>query len=335
MGTDTNKDERNNPEYLAQLLKDKKQIQAFPNVFVHLEKLLDEEINRVRLCLFHNKSTARDPLNLPDPQGPIVTLQEKLFVPVKEHPEFNFVGRILGPRGMTAKELEQYTGCKIMVRGKGSMRDKVKEEQNKGKPNWEHLNEELHVLITVEDTRSRAELKLIKAVEEVKKLLVPSPDGEDDLKKRQLMELAIINGTYRDTSKPAASQQTTTPSGVSQAARFITSPLAGMTAIPQLRSPTPAGAPLILAPRMPTMQMSQANGHTYLNAGPPPLVSPNEAANQGLMYNPYEYPFNLAPGTAILEYPTLDQSAAGAVPKIRRTLAGVREHPYGVRVSLP
>ena len=25
------------------------------------------------------------------------------------------------------------------------------------------------------------------------------PEGEDDLKKRQLMELAIINGTYRDT----------------------------------------------------------------------------------------------------------------------------------------
>lgn len=40
--------------------------------------------------------------------------------------QFNFVGRILGPRGMTAKELEQYTGCKIMVRGKGSMRDKAK-----------------------------------------------------------------------------------------------------------------------------------------------------------------------------------------------------------------
>jgi hypothetical protein len=36
------------------------------------------------------------------------------------------VGRILGPRGMTAKQLEQETGCKIMVRGKGSMRDKVK-----------------------------------------------------------------------------------------------------------------------------------------------------------------------------------------------------------------
>lgn len=32
------------------------------------------------------------------------------------------------------------------------------------------------------------------------------PDGEDDLKKRQLMELAIINGTYRDTSKPPTTQ---------------------------------------------------------------------------------------------------------------------------------
>ena len=61
---------------------------------------------------------------------------------------------------MTAKQLEQDTGCKIMVRGKGSMRDKKKEDQNRGKPNWEHLNEELHVLITVEDTHNRYVLKL-------------------------------------------------------------------------------------------------------------------------------------------------------------------------------
>ena len=40
--------------------------------------------------------------------------------------QYNFVGRILGPRGMTAKQLEQETGCKIMVRGRGSMRDKKK-----------------------------------------------------------------------------------------------------------------------------------------------------------------------------------------------------------------
>ena len=47
----------------------------------------------------------------------------------------------------------------------------VQEEQNRGKPNWEHLNDELHVLITVEDCENRAKLKLERAVEEVKKLL--------------------------------------------------------------------------------------------------------------------------------------------------------------------
>ena len=29
-------------DYLAQLLKDKKQLAAFPNVFIHMERLLDE-----------------------------------------------------------------------------------------------------------------------------------------------------------------------------------------------------------------------------------------------------------------------------------------------------
>ena len=48
------------------------------------------------------------------------------------------------------------------------------EEQNRGKPNWEHLNEELHVLISVDDTENRAKLKLAHAVDEVKKLLVPT-----------------------------------------------------------------------------------------------------------------------------------------------------------------
>ena len=44
----------------------------------------------------------------------------------------------------------------------------------KGKPNWEHLNDELHVLLTVEDTKNRAEIKLKRAGEEIKRLLVPA-----------------------------------------------------------------------------------------------------------------------------------------------------------------
>jgi len=47
------------------------------------------------------------------------------------------------------------------------------EEMNRGKPNWEHLSEDLHVLITVEDTQNRATIRLKKAADEVRKLLVP------------------------------------------------------------------------------------------------------------------------------------------------------------------
>lgn len=49
----------------------------------------------------------------------------------------------------------------------------AQEDSNRGKPNWEHLSDELHVLITVEDTENRAQKKLERAVEEVQKLLIP------------------------------------------------------------------------------------------------------------------------------------------------------------------
>ena len=82
------------------------------------------EISRIRVNLF--QLGGKESVCLPEPIGSPLQMTEKLYVPVKDHPEFNFVGRILGPRGMTAKQLEQETGCKIMVRGKGSMRDKAK-----------------------------------------------------------------------------------------------------------------------------------------------------------------------------------------------------------------
>lgn len=52
----------------------------------------------------------------------------------------------------------------------------TQEDQNRGKPNWEHLSDDLHVLLTVEDTENRAQIKLARAVEEVKKLLIPVSD---------------------------------------------------------------------------------------------------------------------------------------------------------------
>ncbi|XP_037751054.1 KH domain-containing RNA-binding protein QKI isoform X8 [Caretta caretta] len=265
------------PDYLMQLMNDKKLMSSLPNfcgIFNHLERLLDEEISRVRKDMYNdtlNGSTEKRSAELPDAVGPIVQLQEKLYVPVKEYPDFNFVGRILGPRGLTAKQLEAETGCKIMVRGKGSMRDKKKAE------------------------------------------------GEDSLKKMQLMELAILNGTYRDANikSPALAFSL---AATAQAPRIITGP-APVLPPAALRTPTPAGPTI-----MPLIRQIQTavmpNGTPHPTAA---IVPPGPEA--GLIYTPYEYPYTLAPATSILEYPIEPSGVLGAVAtKVRRH--DMRVHPY-------
>ncbi|XP_028170696.1 protein held out wings isoform X5 [Ostrinia nubilalis] len=338
--------DNNNPstqsiaDYLAQLLKDRKQLAAFPNVFMHMERLLDEEIAKVRASLFQINGVKKEPLVLPEAEGMVTTLTEKVYVPVKEHPDFNFVGRILGPRGMTAKQLEQETGCKIMVRGKGSMRDKKKEDANRGKPNWEHLADDLHVLLTVEDTENRAKIKLARAVDEVKRLLVPQADGEDELKKRQLMELAIINGTYRDSSAKAvvpvnADEEWRRVAAAAAETQRLLAPGGGVGGV-ALRTQAPLGAPLILSPRMsaaPGAQAGLLNGTGGAAAG---LLSPGEPAHQLIYASPYADYANYAALTAGNPLLTAEYAAADHTGVVRRAgrLAQVREHPYQ-RTALP
>uniref|UniRef100_A0A671QGX7 Protein quaking-A-like n=1 Tax=Sinocyclocheilus anshuiensis TaxID=1608454 RepID=A0A671QGX7_9TELE len=309
---------RPSPDYLMQLLNEKKLMTSLPNlcgIFTHLERLLDEEITRVRKDMYNdtvNGLVDKHPLELPEPVGPIVHLQEKLFVPVKEYPDYNFVGRILGPRGLTAKQLEAETGCKIMVRGRSSMRDRKKVRR---KANWY-----LHVLITVEDTQTRAEVKMRRAVEEVKKLLVPAAEGEDNLKKMQLMELAILNGTYRDTNikMPTLAFSLAAAAAAAQGQRLIAAPAGQVLPPAALRPPNPAGTPIMNIIR-PT-QMA-----TMLPNGTPTLVPTTPDA--GIIYTtPYDYPYALAP-TSLLEYPIEHSGVLGAMAtKVRRHDS--RVHPY-------
>jgi hypothetical protein len=37
--------------------------------------------------------------------------------------QFNFVGWLLGPRGNSLKRVEAFTGCRVFIRGKGSIKD--------------------------------------------------------------------------------------------------------------------------------------------------------------------------------------------------------------------
>jgi splicing factor 1 len=53
----------------------------------------------------------------------VVKLQEKVYLPVRDFPEINFIGLLIGPRGHTLKKMEADTGVKISIRGKGSVKE--------------------------------------------------------------------------------------------------------------------------------------------------------------------------------------------------------------------
>ncbi|KAB0375053.1 hypothetical protein FD755_013545 [Muntiacus reevesi] len=55
-----------------------------------------------------------------------IKLSERVLIPVKQYPKFNFMGKLLGPRGNSLKRLQEETGAKMSILGKGSMRDKAK-----------------------------------------------------------------------------------------------------------------------------------------------------------------------------------------------------------------
>lgn len=49
--------------------------------------MLFTEICKVRASLFQISGRAKEPLVLPDPDGPVIAKTEKVYVPVKEHPD--------------------------------------------------------------------------------------------------------------------------------------------------------------------------------------------------------------------------------------------------------
>lgn len=119
-------------------------------------------------------------------------LHKKLFIPVKDFPGYNFIGLIIGPRGNTQKRMEKETGAKIVIRGKGSMKE-GKLGQKKDLKYDLAENEDLHVLVEA-DTQEA----LDAAADMVEKLLRPVDETLNEHKRQQLKELAALNGTIRE-----------------------------------------------------------------------------------------------------------------------------------------
>ena len=109
--------------------------------------------------------------------------QRKVYIPQDEHPTYNFVGQILGPRGKSHRELEARTHTKIIIRGKGSNRDGKESIDGIGR------NEPLHVIITGDSEQG---VKVAEAV--IRDICTAKDDKVNTFKQAQMRELAIING---------------------------------------------------------------------------------------------------------------------------------------------
>ncbi|BET02520.1 Hypothetical protein NTJ_15338 [Nesidiocoris tenuis] len=119
----------------------------------------------------------------------------RVVVPVRDHPKFNFVGKLLGPKGNSLKRLQEETMTKMAILGRGSMKDRHKEEELRGSgdPKFSHLLEELHVEVTAFAPPAEAHARIAYALAEVRRFLVP--DYNDDIRQEQMWEMSHLRGT--------------------------------------------------------------------------------------------------------------------------------------------
>jgi splicing factor 1 len=94
--------------------------------------------------------------------------------------------------------METESGAKIAIRGKGSVKE------GKGRSDAAHasnLEEDLHCLIMAdtEDKVNKAKALIHNVIETAASI----PEGQNELKRNQLRELAALNGTLRDDENQA------------------------------------------------------------------------------------------------------------------------------------
>ncbi|XP_063680923.1 KH domain-containing, RNA-binding, signal transduction-associated protein 2-like [Bolinopsis microptera] len=202
--------DKDNQSYLQELHHEKDRLDGSLR---HCKRLIEHEIQHVQQSAFVHPmfwrirvETLPTQIISADGANVIVKASGKVYLPVQENPDarmsgmpqdFNFVGRLLGPRGLTLQRLQADTRTKMTVLGRGSMRDKQKEDELRSKPKHEHLLEELHVLIEVEGAPGVAEARFHAASAEIKHICLPVDPLHDQIKNEQLRELAVLNGTFQ------------------------------------------------------------------------------------------------------------------------------------------
>ncbi|XP_037948330.1 KH domain-containing, RNA-binding, signal transduction-associated protein 3-like [Teleopsis dalmanni] len=170
-------------EYIRDCLSEKNRMdRKFPIA----EKLLECEIEKVQST---GRIPSREQKYADIYREKPIRVSQKVLVPIREHPKFNFVGKLLGPKGNSLRRLQEETLCKMTVLGRNSMRDRVKEEELRTSkdPKYAHLNSDLHVEISTIAPPAEAYARIAYAMAELRKYLIP--DSNDIIRQEQLREL--------------------------------------------------------------------------------------------------------------------------------------------------
>ncbi|KAK3909120.1 KH domain-containing, RNA-binding, signal transduction-associated protein 2, partial [Frankliniella fusca] len=171
--------------------------------------------------------------------------------------QFNFVGKLLGPQGNSLKRLQEETMTKMAILGRGSMRDRQKEEELRlsGDPKFCHLQLELHVEVTALAPPAEAHARIALALAEVRRFLVP--DFNDDIRQEQMWELHVLKSS-RDhlkhlASGPAGAGGGAGPSPQEDAVAVAAAAAAGLGPLPDpaCLEPSVAPGPLAAGPLAP------------------------------------------------------------------------------------
>ncbi|KAH8275552.1 hypothetical protein KR026_010210 [Drosophila bipectinata] len=168
-------------KYMQELMTERSRME---NHFPLAVKLIDEALERVQL---NGRIPTRD--QYADVyQQRTIKLSQKVHVPIKDK-KFNYVGKLLGPKGNSLRRLQEETQCKIVILGRFSMKDRAREEElrNSADAKYAHLNLPLHVEVSTIAPPAEAYARVAYALAEIRRYL--TPDKHDDIRQEQYREL--------------------------------------------------------------------------------------------------------------------------------------------------
>lgn len=104
-----------------------------------------------------------------------IKVTKRVLIPTFRHPNYNYVGKILGPKGQTLQNICKKFKCFISVMGAGSTKDRAKEVEllNSNDPRYAHYASPLHVRIDCIAPAHIAHTRMAGCLTVFHKLLVP------------------------------------------------------------------------------------------------------------------------------------------------------------------